>query len=216
MKTAIVIGATGLVGNELLQLLFNDSRFEKVIVFARRTTGYANSKLTEHIIDFDKPEEWIHLVKGDVLFSALGTTIKQAGTKENQYKIDHTYQYRFAEAASKNGVPVYVLVSSAGADVKSSVFYSRMKGELERDVRVLNFASIYFIQPSLLAGERKENRIGEKVGYATLNFINRLGILKKYRPIQGKTVAQAMINCSIKAEKGIHTVTLGKVFEMAE
>ncbi|MGZ3921318.1 MAG: NAD(P)H-binding protein [Bacteroidia bacterium] len=214
-KTAIVIGATGLVGNELLNLLLNDTRFDRIVVFARRPTGYSNPRLKEHVIDFDKPKEWAHLVKGDVLFSALGTTIKQAGNKDNQYKIDYTYQYNFAEAASNNGVPVYVLVSSAGADVMSSVFYSRMKGELERDVQRLKFDSIYFIQPSLLAGERKKSRAGEKIGFVVLNVINKFGLLKKYKPVPGTTVAKAMINCSFIAQKDAHAITLDKVFEVA-
>jgi uncharacterized protein YbjT (DUF2867 family) len=155
-------------------------------------------------------------VQGDVLFSALGTTLKQAGSKENQYKIDYTYQYQFAAIAAENGVPVYVLVSSAGADPASSVFYSRVKGELENAVKKLSFQSVYFIQPSLLVGERKNQRTGEKLGYYVLKTLNSIGILKKYKPIQGKTVAQALINCGIKAEKGIHTITLHKVFRAAE
>lgn len=214
-KNAVVIGATGLVGNQLVETLLKDSRFEKVLLFSRRHSGYAHSKLKEHIVDFDKREEWEKLVKGDVLFSSLGTTIKQAGSKEDQYKVDHSYQYRFADAAAKNGVPVYVLVSSAGADVKSKVFYSRMKGELERDTKALGFKSVYFLQPSLLAGDRKKSRIDEKAGFAFLKIANTLGFLKKYKPVEATSVAKAMVNCSLIAQNGTHTITLDKVAEVA-
>lgn len=215
-KNAIVIGATGLVGNQLIETLIKDTRFEKVTLFSRRHSGYSHSKIKEHIVDFDKREEWEKLIKGDVLFSSLGTTIKQAGSKEEQYKVDHSYQYRFADAAAKNGVPVYVLVSSAGADVKSSVFYSRMKGELERDTKALGFKSVYFLQPSLLAGVRKKGRAGEKIGYVFLNVANRLGLFKKYKPVEASVVAKAMVNCSLIAQNGSHAITLDKVSEVAK
>lgn len=215
MKTALVIGATGLVGKHLVELLLNDSRFEKIIVFVRRNTGLNNPKLEERVVDFNAPGEWQHLVKGDVAFSAMGTTLKQAGSKEAQYKIDYTYQYEFAQAAARNSVPVFVLVSSAGADAKSSIFYSRIKGELENAVRKLYFKSVYFIQPSLLVGEREEQRRGEKISFKILNTLNALGILQKYKPIQGRDVAKALVNCSMKAETGVHTITLNKVFEAA-
>src|SRR5689334_5676279 len=98
-RTAMVIGATGLVGSHLVQLLLHDDRFAVVKIFARRSTGIQHPKLQERIIDFDHPERWKHLITGDVLFSALGTTLKTAGSKEAQYKIDHTYQFNVAKAA---------------------------------------------------------------------------------------------------------------------
>src|SRR5215207_7818097 len=122
-RTAIVIGATGLVGSELVKQLLTDGRFSEIKLFGRRMTGVVHPKITEHLIDFEKPEQWRHLVKGDVVFSALGTTLKQAGSKEAQYKVDHDYQYDFAEVAAENGVTVYVLVSSAMANERSRIFY---------------------------------------------------------------------------------------------
>ena len=118
-KIANVIGATGLVGEQLVLQLLEHPEFEKVVVFGRRKSGLNHSKLVEELIDFDRPESWAALVKGDILFSTLGTTIKTAKTKENQYRVDFTYQYEFAKTASQNGIPVYVLVSSLGADSKS-------------------------------------------------------------------------------------------------
>lgn len=216
MKTALIIGATGLVGKNLVNILLKDEQFTKVVVFVRKPMDVQHEKLETHVINFDKPEQWLEDVKGDVLFSALGTTIKQAGSQANQYKIDHTYQYQFAQAAAQNQVPGYVLVSSASASPDSKIFYSKMKGELERDVKQLPFKSITILQPGLLHGNREQERFGEKFAYNVLKAINSVGILKQYRPIEGKTVAAAMRNAGLEARPGVHTFTLAKVFELAE
>lgn len=150
-----------------------------------------------------------------MLFSCLGTTLKQAGSKEKQYQIDYTYQYQFAEAASRNGVPCYVLVSSTGADPASSLFYSRIKGELERDVKALHFSGIHFLQPSLLHGKRKDERFGEKFGYHLLRGLNAVGLFRKYRPIDGATVAKGMIAAALAEKPGVHTYTLDEIFPLA-
>jgi uncharacterized protein YbjT (DUF2867 family) len=215
-KTALVIGATGLVGTELVKQLLNDDRFGKVIVFGRRSLENPHPKLTEHIIDFDQPHTWQHWVQGDILFSTLGTTLKQAGGKDAQYKIDYHYQFDFAKAASEQHVPVYVLVSSASASPDSKIFYSRMKGELERDISKLPFKSISILQPSLLYGDRKEQRLGESIGYHVIRRLNALSILKKYRPIHAGTVARAMINAGIKNSEGKRTYVLDQIFQLAE
>jgi len=215
MKTAIVIGATGLVGTQLVKLLLADDRFAKVIVFGRRSVEINNSKLQEHLIDFDKPGTWQHFVKGDVFFSTLGSTLKQAGGQDAQYKIDYTYQYQFAQAAAQNGVPVYVLVSSSGANPDSLLFYTRMKGTLEQEVKKLPFSSIYLLQPGPLEGHRAEERMGEKYGIKLMKSFNAVGLFKKYRPIQSKIVATAMINASLAATPGIHVYALNEIFSLA-
>jgi uncharacterized protein YbjT (DUF2867 family) len=215
-QTAIVIGATGLVGSYLMQLLLHDNRFSTVKVFVRRSTTIDHPKLEEHIIDFNEPEQWKHLVAGDILFSCLGTTLKTAGSKEAQYKVDHTYQFNFAKVAAENGVQVYVLVSAAMANVNSRIFYTRMKGELERDVMQLPFEYIHIIQPGMLAGERKENRPLEKIATPVIQFLNKLGIAKKQKPVHASIVAQAMINVSFKKHKSVNTYSLLQVFEQAK
>jgi len=216
MKTAVLIGATGLVGGELLKLLLKDHRFNKVRVFVRRSTGIVDSKLEEHLVDFNQVNAWSPLVQGDVLYSALGTTIKKAGSKDAQYQIDFTYQYQFAKVASDNKIPVYVLVSSSGASSKSSIFYSRIKGELEDAVKKLNFPSIHIMQPSLLVGDRQEQRKGESFAYHFLNGLNALGLFRRFKPIEGKTVAMAMLNCSLSEMSGTHTHVLDAIFEKAK
>ena len=213
--TALVIGATGLVGNELVHQLLDDDRFGTVLIFVRRSTGIQHVKLKEYLVNFDHPGEWKHLVKGDVLFSALGTTIKKAGSKEGQYKIDHNYQYHFAKAAAENQVPVYVLVSSAMASERSRMFYTRMKGELERDVKLLPFQHIHIMQPGMLEGDRKEKRTGEIIGLFVLKLINKLGIALKQKPVPASVVAKAMINVSFKKDKRVSIYALTEVFRAA-
>ena len=215
MKTAIVIGATGLVGSALVRLLIKETQFNKIIVFTRRALSIHHEKLQEHIIDFNTPQTWQHLVKGDVLLSTLGTTLKQAGSKKAQFQIDYTFQLDFAQAASANGVPVYVLVSSASANPDSKLFYTRMKGELEREIKKLTFQSISILQPSLLHGKRQAERIGEKISFGLVNLFNAIGLFKKYRPIHADIVASAMINTASKAEQGVHTYSLNKIFSLA-
>lgn len=214
MKKAAVIGSTGMVGTQLIKLLIENEEFSEIISLVRRSGGIKHPKLNEQIIDFEKPAEWKKLVTGDVLFSTLGTTIAQAKTKENQFKIDYTYQFTVAEAAAKNGVSKYVLVSSAGASSKSSVFYSNMKGKLEDAVQSLPFEAISILRPGQLDGNRSEKRFGEKTALTAMYFLNILGLLKRYRPIQAVKVAQAMINAVRKTESASYT--LDEVHKLAE
>jgi len=202
MKTAIIIGATGLVGSHLINSLLSDNRYNLVKIFVRKSTGINHPKLEEHVIDFDKLKTWRHEISGDELYSAMGTTIKKAGSKEAQYKIDFTYQFEFAKAASENGVEKYLLVSSAGANVKSRNFYLRMKGELDEKVAELPFKQINIFRPSILAGERKERRKGEEIGITAIRFIAQIiPLLRKYRPIEAETVAEAMIKAANSENK---------------
>ena len=204
-KVANIIGSTGLVGHQLLTQILDHPEFEKVRIFVRRASGISHPKLEEQLIDFDLPESWKHLVKGDVLFSTLGTTIKTAKTKENQYRVDFTYQYEFAKVASENGVSAYLLVSSLGANPKSSVFYSRMKGELEDAVAKLPFRKLVIIRPSILDGDRQEKRAGEKVGLILSRFVTRF-ILKVYKPTPVNLLASKMISLSLQKVPGIITI----------
>jgi uncharacterized protein YbjT (DUF2867 family) len=214
MKKAIVIGGTGMVGTQLIQLLLNSAAYSEVVSLVRKASGVKHPKLKEHIIDFDQPENWHNLITGDVLFSTLGTTIAQAKTKDNQYKVDFTYQYVVAEIAAKNGIPNYVLVSSAGASSKSTIFYSNMKGKLDDAVQALPFNVISILRPGQLDGNRNENRIAEKVGLSVMYALNKIGLFKRYKPIQGIEVAQAMMNVAEKEQTGSYT--LDEIFKLIQ
>ncbi len=197
LKTAIVVGATGLIGKLLVKKLLNDTRYSSVKVFTRRTTGIKNPKLLEYVVDFNLIEMWGDKISGDELFSALGTTIKQAGSKEKQYLVDYTYQYEIAKAAAENHVQKYFLVSSIGANRFSPNFYLRMKGSLDYAVSEMPFSKIVIFQPAALIGEREKPRPGEKIGITISNFVSRIiPSLKKYKPIKAEKVADAMINAA--------------------
>lgn len=216
MKTAIIIGATGLVGSQLTNRLLSDNRYKLVKIFVRKSTSLNHPKLKEHIVDFDKLETWKHDISGDELFSAMGTTIKKAGSKEAQYKIDFTYQFEIAKAASENGVEKYFLVSSAGANVKSRNFYLRMKGELDEKVAELPFKQINIFRPSILAGERKERRRGEEIGTSARKFFAQIiPPLRKYRPIEAIIVAEAMIKTANQTnQSNIMVYELDQIFQI--
>ena len=214
MKKAIVIGATGMVGTQLIQLLVENNDFSEIVSLVRRKSGVSNPKLTEYIINFNEPETWKNYVTGDVLFSSLGTTRAQVKTKKAQYEVDFNYQFTVAKIAAKNGVSNYVLVSSAGANPTSKYFYLKMKGELEFAVQSLPFKTVIILKPGQLTGNRIQNRIDEKIGIKVINGLNKLGLFRRYRPIQAFTVASAMIKAVNVKKTSIYT--LDEVFKLAE
>lgn len=212
---ALVIGATGATGKDLVQQLLLDNDFNEINVFVRKPLNIYNDKLKTHVIDFEKPEEWKNLVDGDVAFSCLGTTLKDAGSKEAQRKVDFDYQYEFAKAAKENNVEDYILVSSYGADPKSKIFYSRMKGELEQAVRNLHFNKITIFKPGML--ERKDSeRTGEVLGSRIIKFANKLGLFESQKPLPTAVLAKAMINASKIKSNGYSSIKLGNIFCFAE
>jgi len=212
---ALVIGATGATGKDLVKQLLNDPDYEEVNVFVRKPLETENPKLKNHLVDFDKPEEWRDLVQGDVAFSCLGTTLKNAGSKEAQRKVDYDYQYNFAKTAKENGVEDYILVSSYGASPKSKIFYSKMKGDLEESVKNLHFNKITIFQPGML--ERKDTeRTGEVLGGKIIKFANKFGILTHQKPLPTDVLAQAMINASKIKSNGYSKIKLGNIFSFAE
>ena len=203
---ALVIGATGAVGKDLVDQLLKDDSFERVTVFVRRPLALENPKLAVHIIDFDHPEQWQNLLQGDVLFSCLGTTIKAAGSQANQWKVDYTYQYETAKAARENGVGIYALVSSIGADPKSKIFYTRMKGELEEAVKKLGFPACYILQPPSLV-RKGSDRFGEKAGVVMLKALNAIGLMRSWTPMPTEEVAAAMVRLAKAGAQETQTVT---------
>jgi uncharacterized protein YbjT (DUF2867 family) len=206
-----VVGATGLVGSAILRLLLGDDRFGAVVVMARRPTGAASPKLREHLVDFEAPSSWAGLLRGDVLFSALGTTIRAAGSREAQYRVDHDTQLRVATAARRNGVPTYVLVSSAGASPRARVFYSRMKGELERDVEALGFERTRILRPGLLDGARAEVRTGERIALGVLRPIAPI-LPAALRPVRVEVVARAALVAAFGLAAGVVRYEPAEIF----
>ncbi|WP_018128368.1 NAD-dependent epimerase/dehydratase family protein [Balneola vulgaris] len=198
---AVLIGATGLVGQHLLDYLLQHPSYSSVLVMHRRTTGVTHPKLKEEIINFDEPELWKHLVSGDHLYSALGTTIKAAGSKEAQYKVDVHYPIVVAQVAKANGITHHALVSSIGANAKSNSFYPRIKGELEDMVMALGFESCSIFRPSFLVGDRDEFRLGEKIGIPIAQVLCKLPGLKAYHPVQASKVAQVMVDITASSSK---------------
>lgn len=215
-STALVIGSTGLVGGKLLKVLLADPRFDRVVSFARRPLPFSDPKLDAQVVDFRSPEAWAGKVKGDVLFSALGTTRKQAGSLETQYEVDFTFQYQTARAARQNGVETLALVSSSGADETSRIFYSRMKGELERDVIALGFPRTRILRPGLLAGEREQARPAEHAAVVVSRVLHRVPGLHWIRPIEGEQVARALVAAWADGGEGMKRYGMRDVFALAE
>jgi uncharacterized protein YbjT (DUF2867 family) len=199
--TANVIGATGLVGKQLVKQLLGNENFGKVRIFVRRDTGIQHPKLEKQVVDFAKEETWAKMLTGDVLFSALGTTLKQAGSKEKQYEVDFIFNLNFARKAKANGIKNYVLVSSIGANSKSKIFYTRIKGELDEAVAKMDFKNLAILRPSSLTGDRDETRWVEKMSIPIVRFVTQF-VFKKYRPISDETVAQAMIEAALNPHPG--------------
>jgi len=202
---AILIGATGATGSELLHLLLPDNTISEIVALVRRPLPMQHSKLRTEVINFDDPQTWKHLVAGDVAFSCLGTTLKAAGSKEAQYKVDYTYQYSFARAAKENGVPKFLLVSASSASPKSMIFYSRMKGELEVAIRSLGFETLTIFRPGLLSRPQTD-RTGEKVSESILIFFNRLGLLRGLAPLPVNKLARLLLAYAKQNTTGEQTI----------
>lgn len=213
--TALIIGATGATGKDLVQQLLTDADYQEVHVFVRKPLEINNSKLKVHIVDFEKPEEWENTVRGDVAFSCLGTTLKASGSKEAQRRIDVDYQYHFAKSAKQNGVEDFILISAYGANSTSKLFYSKMKGELEDQIKELHFNKLTIFQPGMLERKNSE-RFGEVMTGKVIKFINKIGLLKSQKPLPTKVLAQAMVNASKIKSNGYSTIKLGCIFSFAE
>ena len=222
--TAIVIGATGLVGRALVAQLVQNQSFERIVTLTRRAVAYDSPKVQNHVVDFAQLARHAEWFQGDVLFSCLGTTLKQAGSIAAQRVVDVDYQLAAAQLAAQQGVQHYILVSSSGADADSRNAYLQMKGELEQKVSALPFARISIVQPSLLLGERAEHRVGEQLGAWLLPLICQIPGLRRFRPIRGEEVAAKLIRISQsppaqgqksgqKADQNIERFRLDELFD---
>jgi len=207
---ALLIGATGSTGKFLLNELIQDDDYTSVSIFVRRPTGRSHPKLTEHIIDFSNIEQYKELITGDVLFSCLGTTLKDAGSQGNQWKIDYEIPLTFSFIARKNRVNSMVLVSSSDASPKSRIFYSRMKGELETAITELDFGQYIIFRPGPLL-RADTDRSGEKTIVKILGFFNGIGLLNKYKPLPTEVLAMKLAKAPWKLPQGTSIVKLQEI-----
>ncbi len=194
---AIVIGATGLVGNLILKEVLNDNDFSEVRIFIRKSTGTINPKLKEIVNPLKDIDALSSEIQGDVLFNALGTTIKQAGSQEEQQRIDRDLPVNFARIASGNGVKIMVNVSSVGANLKGG-FYLRTKAEMENGTEKFFPNSVFHFRPGFLVGKRKDFRLAEKIAFVAMKVIDPIliGSSKKYRSMPADKLAKAMVSLS--------------------
>ena len=194
-KTAILFGATGLIGNLLLDELIDSDEYSEIKIFVRQPVGLSHEKVKEFEVDFLTPDAFLNKITGDDVFICLGTTIKKAGSIKRMEEIDRDLPIRLATSAFTNGVKRIAVVSSMGAAPGSSNYYLRIKGEMEQEILKLKFENIAIVRPSILLGERKEKRIGETAGKIFMKVFHPflLGKMKKFRAIHGKDVAKAMV-----------------------
>lgn len=190
-KTAIILGATGLTGSILLEKLLNDASFEKIKLFSRSSVDKKSPKIEEHLIDMLQLENHSEAFIADVVFCCIGTTKAKTPDKETYKKIDYGIPVTAAKMAKQNGIETFIVISAMGADENSSIFYNKTKGEMQRDVLKQNIKNTYLLQPSLIVGDRNENRLGEKVA---IFFMKTFGFLipKKYKMIKAQTIVEAM------------------------
>src|SRR6266540_4795633 len=193
-RTALLAGATGLVGSHVLELLLADAHWSRVVTVGRRTTSHHHAKLEQRIADLGSLETASDLPHVDDVFCCLGTTIKQAGSQPAFHKVDYEYVVGVARAGQRAGATQFLLVTAIGADPASRIFYSRVKGEVERAVRELPYEAVQIFRPSFLMGDRRVARLAERIGIPVARVVAPLlvGPLRRYRPVHAADVARAM------------------------
>ncbi len=214
----LIAGASGLVGNELLQLTLTKEAIGSIHLVNRRILEIQHPKLEQHMVDFSDLKNLKCSAPIDIVFCSLGTTIKNAGSKEKFKAVDYEYVVNLAKWAESNRVGKFIVVSAMGADSKSSIFYSKIKGEMQEALSELSIPSISVLQPSLLLGNRSEFRLGEKIAIGLMTVLNLLfvGPLKKHKGIPALTVARAMLTLGNNKAPGVTIFSNDKLFQIAE
>jgi uncharacterized protein YbjT (DUF2867 family) len=208
-KKAIVLGASGLIGNQLVHLLLEDDSFSQITLFVRKELSFSSNKLQQITLDFNDLEKYQDHFEGSVLFLCLGTTRKKTPNLEDYRAIDYGITLRAAKLAKSAGVEEVNLISAIGASSNSSIFYNKLKGEIEEDLIKIGFASTYIYQPSMLIGTRGESRPAELFFQKLMPIFDlfMFGSLKKYHSVSKEKLAKAMLNHHLRANKGVHTLT---------
>ena len=212
-KTAIILGATGLTGSILLQRLLDDDSISTIKLFSRSSSKFKSPKIEEYLIDMFQLENETERFAGDVVFCCIGTTKSKTPDKEMYKKIDYGIPVTAAKLAKQNSIATFVVISALGANPESSVFYNKVKGEMERDVLQQNISETYILQPSLIGGDRSENRTGESIAQFFAKVFGFL-IPKKYKMIEPETIAKAMQNLMSKTYSE-RRITSEKIKEIA-
>ncbi|MDF2669237.1 MAG: NAD-dependent epimerase [Paenibacillus sp.] len=217
-STALIVGASGLIGHELLQLLLQHSGYEKITAVVRTSLDVVHPKLEQRVIDFEQlhalPEE---LIRNSDLFCTLGTTMRKAKTKSNFLRVDYEYPMTLGRLAQRYGAAQLLIVTALGADSGSRFFYNQVKGKVEEDLKQLSLPSLRIFQPSLLLGERQEFRLGERISMSLakrLSFVFA-GKLGKYKPVAAAAVAKAMLHEARMRQRGTRTYTSDEIFQLA-
>ena len=208
---ALIIGATGATGKDLVRVVLQDPAYTAVVIFVRKSSGVMHPKLTEILTDFTNIEKLAQFITGDVWFSVLGTTLKTAGSKDRQWQIDYEIPAKFAEIAKQNGVEKAVLLSAYGASTSSKVFYSRMKGSLEEKIGTLSFQQYIVFRPGLLLRD-KTDRWVERLSAVILRGLNSIGLVKRFRPMPTLTLADKLAKAPKTLGVGKHVIELNEIF----
>lgn len=203
----LLIGATGATGTFVLRNLLDDQRIDEVVIFVRKSTGLKNNKLTEILTTFDRLNDCQKYMQAEVAISCLGTTLKQAGSKEAQWVVDYDYQLQFAQLAKQNQVPHFILLSALGASASSKIFFNKMKGALETAIKELHFQRLDILQPSLLIRPNSD-RFGERLSEKALKLFNNSGLLKAYQPIKVEDLGWLMEQLTFEKLPGVFVWTL--------
>ena len=215
-KTAIILGASGLTGGLVLDKLLSDNRYTTIKIFSRKSIKNKNPKIIEKTGNLIELENFKDDFTANEVYCCIGTTAKKTPDKEVYKKIDYGIPVKAAKLCIENGIDTFLVISSLGADPKSSVFYNRIKGEMERDVLKENIKNCYILRPSIILGERNEKRIGESIGIGLMQFFRfvLVGKLKKYRAITAGKIANAMIYLA-NSKTDIPIIESDKITEFA-
>jgi uncharacterized protein YbjT (DUF2867 family) len=216
-KKAVIVGASGLIGSNLLNILLTQPDYGEILVVGRKKTKIKNTKITQLIVEFEHLDHYAPQITGDVIFCCLGTTRRVTPNLAEYRRIDHDYPIKLGEIALQNGIGQYHFVSAIGANSQSSNFYTKMKGDTEEELKKVGLKSLHIYEPSLLIGNRKKSRPLEKIAGVVMRIIGPLliGSLKKYRAITAIDVAKAMFKQSLKNKKGVHTYTSDQIQKRA-
>ena len=217
-KTAIILGASGLTGSILLEKLINDDSYESIKLFSRKKIEGLPKKVQQFIGDILELANFKANFKANEVFCCIGTTAKKTPNKETYKRIDFGIPVTAAKLSKLNNIPTFIVVSAMGANAKSSVFYNRTKGEMEQEVFQQNILNTYILRPSIIGGNRKENRLLEKIGLVIFKIIQPLfiGKLKQYKIIEAEEIAQAMLNLANSKTSKEKIITSDKVREISK